>query len=121
MIADLPLEPFHHSVERRRNVVGLRLGAIRLPRNVDGGLDACRSVEARMMLGDELEIDARGAGLEPGDGRHLVLCRLPDRVGDPDPPAGERQVHLSLPLCAPMWALIRLTWSLPPHPPAEGV
>ena len=59
-------------------------------------------------------------GSSRADGRQLVLGGLTDLVGDTESPTGEREVHLpSCPLVAG-WALTRLTWSLPPHPPAEG-
>src|SRR5207245_6156155 len=74
----------------------------------------------RMVLVDDLEVQANGPWRHPLQPPQLVGSGLPHLVGDVKPPARVGQLHAGL---APRRsvrgrALARLTWSLPPHSPA---
>ena len=119
MITQLSLELVGHTVDRGRHVVGLGVRPEGLPRDVQRRLDPLDTVGPRVVLADELQIDAGGARLHALERSELVAGGLPHLVGDREPSARERQVHaLVRRSCSVGRALRRLTWSFPPHPPA---
>src|SRR5262245_15483745 len=92
------------------------------PERLAGDAECCLhpldALDARVMLVDELEVDRGGPRHEAFEGRELVFGRAADVLGDLHATAREAQIH---PLGTPVrsgWALVRLTWSLSPHPPA---
>jgi hypothetical protein len=58
MITELPLELVGHAIDRGRHIVGLGVSPERLPGDVQRSLDPLHAVGARVVLADELEIDA---------------------------------------------------------------
>ena len=128
MIAELTLELVGQPIDRRRHVVGLRVGSERLAGDVERCLDPLHPVGTRIMLADELEVDPGGSGLQTLEMCQLVTCRLPHLVGDLQAPAREGQIHARsiairrfLLFHSLGRALRRLTWSFPPHPPAGAL
>src|SRR5919109_3940346 len=108
------------------------------------GLHAISSIHSPVRLVDELHLDALDPGLQSGQPGKLPLDPLFGLARDPAATAlhhevqessflraGSRAAVLARPspvrmrgagkLPVPRRSLIRLTWSLPPHPPAERI
>jgi hypothetical protein len=143
VIADLPFELVLDPIEGRLHVRTVGVGPEDLPGDRETGFDPLRAVETRVLLRDDLDLETGRTGLEPLDPAELAIDRHAMGVGEPESPTRELQVHHAPP-AVPIgmdtvvtvigsperrlqrgWpideALVRLTWSLTPHPPAGGI
>jgi hypothetical protein len=78
---------------------------------------------SRVLLRDDLDLEARESGFHPPEPRELVLGDLAKVFGDAGAASLQQQVHRSPFLAdrrsaAVVRACARLTWSLSPHSPA---
>src|SRR5947207_15194925 len=131
----LPFEALRDLVERSVDVAPDTLGTERLAAGGVRDVDAMPSVDPRVLL-DHLDLDPCGTAVQPFELRELVLRGAPELVRHAKTAGLQDEVHPLSPTSSdlagprlphgparrranrdPPW----LTWSLAPHPPAEGV
>jgi hypothetical protein len=123
---DLPFEPVGDLVESRFDVGSHPLRPEGLPGGVTGHFHPMIATDPGVSLLDQLDVEANDAGLQAFELGQFVLCGPANLIGDSHAPSLEHQIHrVSFRLLArerrpPKGAPAWLTWSLTPHPPAEG-
>jgi hypothetical protein len=129
MVSDLALELLGDRIERRSDLLRVRRRSEGLARGVERDLHVVRAAEARVLLKRDLDRAAGHLVLEPSQPLELVLGHRSDLVSELLASTLQHQLHArsfgrSAPSLEPgrgKWARARLTWSLAPHSPAEGI
>src|SRR6478752_6336639 len=94
MVTELPFELGAHQIDRRGHLVSFGMCAEGLSRDPQRGLDPFEPARAGMVLVGHLDLEDRGAGLDPSERRELVLGHAADRIGDLQAASRERHLHV---------------------------
>jgi hypothetical protein len=95
-VSELPLQPGDDQIECILDPGSVRVGAERVARNGQRGLDRLRPVVGREVLGDDLHLHPGRPWFQSLELLQLVLSELPKMVGDAEPSALEDEVHRHL-------------------------